>query len=98
MDDATRDRLDHKHRPQLFHDCTACGEPSVRIEGHVCDTVRSLTFNNARSVLYEPNEETVKSLEEELLVVFMKHRMVVTSAQLHELALAVEPSTRGPQA
>ena len=97
MEETKRDRLDRKHRPQLFHDCTACGEPSVRKE-HVCDTVRSLTFNNARSVPYEPNEETLKSLEEELLVVFMKHRMVVTSAQLHELALAVEPSTRGPQA
>ena len=97
MDDATQDRLDRKHRPQLFHDCTACGEPSVRKE-HVCDTVRSLTFNNARSVPYEPNEETLKSLEEELLAVFMKHRMVVTSAQLRDLALAVEPSTRGPQA
>jgi hypothetical protein len=98
MDSAARERLERQHRPHLFEDCRACGENSVRTETHVCDPVRRDTYQASLIPAYEPNEEMVKILEEKLYYVLVKHKIVVTSGQLRDLALAVKPSTRGPVA
>jgi hypothetical protein len=97
MDDATRERLERQHRPQLFEDCRQCGEPQVKISTHTCDKVRLATYRAAQEPLpSEPDEYLMKFLEEKLLEVFVRQRIVATSQQLHEVALALEPYTHGP--
>jgi len=96
MDDATRERLEREHRPELFENCTRCGEGSVRVGTHVCDPTRKQTYEASLIPAYEPNEEMIRVLESRLLSILMKHRIVATSRQLRDLALAVEPLTGGP--
>jgi len=96
MDDATRERLDRKYRPHLFDKCFGCGEEGVRLKAHVCDPVRRQTFlNSFGPPPHALNEAMVKFLEEKLLACLMKHRIVVTSGQLRDLAETMEPFTHG---
>jgi hypothetical protein len=97
MDDATRERLERQHRPHLFEDCRQCGEPQVKTIGHACDPVRLATYRASQEPLpRQPDEYLMKFLEERLLEVFVQQRIVVTSKQLREVALALEPYTHGP--
>jgi hypothetical protein len=96
MDDKKREQLERKYRPHLFENCIDCGEESVRIAAHICDPVRRKTYHATfLPPSPVPDEETVKRLEDKLLEVLLKHRIVITSAQLRDLALAVEPLSRG---
>jgi len=97
MDDATRERLEREHRPHLFEDCRQCGEPQVKVSTHACDPVRLATYQASQEPLPpQPNEYQMQFLKEKLLEVFVRQRIVVTSQQLHEVALALEPYTHGP--
>lgn len=96
MDERTRERLERQHRPHLFEDCLGCGKGSVKKGSHVCDPVRRETyFHSFTPPPVTPNAEMIHFLEQKLLEVFKKHRMVITSEQLRDFALAMEPSTRG---
>lgn len=95
MNDETRERLERQHRPHLFENCHGCGEESVKKDTHVCDPVRRETYFHSFTPSFAPNEEMIHSLEQKLLEVFKKHRMVVTSDQLRDFAMAIESSTRG---
>jgi hypothetical protein len=97
MDEARREQLERKHRPDLFMDCVSCGEASVKLT-HVCDPVRKLTYQASLEPQREPNPERIEEISAALLRVLTRHRIVVTSGQLRDLALAVEPLTAGPLA
>jgi hypothetical protein len=99
MNGDERERVERKYRPHLFADCTSCGEKSVRTSDHVCDPIRRETYHATFAPpAYQPREEMVQFLEQKLLEVLKKHKIVVDSTQLRDLALAVEPSTAGPYA
>jgi hypothetical protein len=99
MNDIRREYLERTYRPDLFENCQACGETEVRIGKHTCDPVRRMTYQaSLEPPPYQPNPEWVAKIGETLLSVLMKHRIVITSDQLKELAEVVEPMTHGPSA
>jgi hypothetical protein len=99
MDETKREQLERTYRPDLFENCQACGETEVKIGTHVCDPIRKLTYQaSLEPPPRQPNPEWVAEIGEILLRVLMKHKIVLTSDQLRELAESVEPMTHGPYA
>jgi hypothetical protein len=100
MDSAKREELERKYRPQMFGDCSNCGDKDVRLLEHECDPEQVRKFWDAQTPKYEPRRDVLEHLELAIGKVFLAQGLQPTEHEklIDALALEIEPMLGGPYA